>query len=209
MSPNEYTNALEKAIGDLENKVLQRDLLNGEIFGLKETVRVLASRVNLSAIEQDRVARLIAMVDSATPKLTDAIRSLLVREHPRTMTAIEVRNALEDGSDSEGISLSACHAALKRMLVDKEVEAGPTKDGKASYRIVLRLAPQMNANAYSNIFAEILRVSPPDAARAIPEESSRRESWRGRAIPEAEERKPGQAPRPPNWKGGLPAPLKK
>jgi hypothetical protein len=147
MAPNEYTNALEKALGDLENKVLQRDLLNGEIFGLKETVRVLASRVELSVIEQDRIARLIAMVDSATPKLTDSIRTLLVREYPNTMTAIEVRNALEDSSDSEGISLSACHAALKRMLGDGEVKLGKQKNGKATYSWIGRAIP--SANAYS------------------------------------------------------------
>lgn len=163
MAPNEYTNALEKALGDLENKVLQRDLLNGEIFGLKETVRVLASRVELSTEEQDRVARLIAMVDSATPKLTDSIRTLLVREYPNTMTAIEVRNAIEESSDSDGISLSACHAALKRMLGDGEVKLGTPKNGKATYSWMGRPIP--SANAYS-VMRSLADLSGPSNALA-------------------------------------------
>jgi hypothetical protein len=185
MSPNEYTNALEKAIGDLENKVLKRDLLNGDIAGLKETVRVLSSRVELSTKEQERVARLIAMVDSATPKLTDAIRSLLLSEYPKAMTAIEVRNALEDGSDSEGVSLSACHAALKRILKDGEVVAGNPKEGKATYRWIGRpILTANHANAYSVMRSLSDLAAPTIEADSVPNslrgaiEAPRQESWR-------------------------------
>jgi hypothetical protein len=182
MAPNEYTNALEKALGDLENKVLQRDLLNGEIFGLKETVRVLASRVELSVEEQDRVARLIAMVDSATPKLTDSIHTMLVREYPKTMTAIEVRNALEDSSDSEGISLSACHAALKRMLGDGDVKLGAPKDGKATYRWAGRVIASTNAYASMRSIADL--GAPLDTARERSKQAHDALYPKGRTVPD-------------------------
>jgi hypothetical protein len=180
MAPNEYNNALEKAFGDLEDKVLQRDLLNGEIAGLKETVRVLSSRVELSTAQQDRVARLIAMVDSATPKLTDAIRSLLVRVYPKELTAIEVRNALEDSSDTEGISLSACHAALKRILNDGEVVPGTAKEGKATYRWIGRViaAP----NAYAGLMRPLSDLAAPERkpGQAPIPPAIRREAWRSK-----------------------------
>lgn len=150
MAPDEYTKALDKALSDLENRVQARDVLNAEIAGLKETVRVLSSRVRLSAEKQKQVAQLIAMVDSATPTLTDAVRTLLTREYPKHMTAVEVRNALEEGSDFDDFSnsLSACHAALKRMLADGEVEPGPKRDGKPTYRRVLKMEPPA-INAFS------------------------------------------------------------
>lgn len=141
MPPDEYTKALDKALADLGTQVQNRDLLSASIAGLRETVRVLSSRVEMSPERQRQVAQLLAMADSATPKVTDAIRSLLISVHPKEMTAIEVRNALEDSSNFDDFSnsLSACHAALKRMLADGEVEAGSLKDGKASYRYVLKL----------------------------------------------------------------------
>lgn len=147
--PNEYTKALDKALSDLENRVQTRDVLNAEIAGLKETVRVLSSRVRLSAEKQKQVAQLIAMVDSATPTLTDAVRTLLTREYPKDMTAVEVRNALEDESNFDDFSnsLSACHAALKRMLNDGEVEPGKApRNGKPTYRRVLKLEPPPEIN---------------------------------------------------------------
>jgi hypothetical protein len=143
MAPDEYNKALDKSLSDLESRVQQRDLLNAEIAGLKETVRVLSSRVQLSADKRKQVAHLIAMVDSATPNLTDAVRALLTREYPKEMTAVEVRNALEDSSNFDDFSnsLSACHAALKRMLVDGDVEPGVERNGKATYRRVIKLDP--------------------------------------------------------------------
>ncbi|MGB7845884.1 MAG: hypothetical protein WBL63_09740 [Candidatus Acidiferrum sp.] len=144
MAPNEYSNAFDKAVADLEDRVQRRDLLNAEIAGLRETVRVLATRAGMTAEKQKKVAQLLDMVDYATPSLTDSIRSVLARAYPKEMTAIEVRNALEETQfnfDDFSNSLSACHAALKRMLNDKEVEPGMTKDGKTSYRRVLRLTP--------------------------------------------------------------------
>jgi hypothetical protein len=137
---NEYTKALEKALTDLEDKVRQRDFLTAKIAGLKETVRVLSSRTQLPPAQQTKVARLIALADAATPRLTDSIRSLLGRAFPRYVTAIEVRNELEDSSDEYGLSLSACHAALKRMLKDGEVEKGPPgTGGKTTYRLVFKV----------------------------------------------------------------------
>ena len=153
MAPDEYSKALDKALADLQQGVQQRDLLNANIAGLRETVRVLSTLVKMPSDKQREVAKLLAMADYATPSLTDAIRSLLLRVSPKEMTAIEVRNELEDSSDTEGCSLSACHAALKRMLSDEEVEAGPTKNGKATYRRVLKLDPvQRHPNAYADIF---------------------------------------------------------
>jgi|SRR5579862_2821827 len=139
MAPDEYTQALDKALSDLEKNIQRRELLTAEIAGLRATVRVLSTLVPLDSDKQRQVAQALAMADYATPNLTDAIRSLLTKVHPEEMTAIEVRNELEDSSnmDDSNISLSACHAALKRMLADEEVEAGPTKEGKASYRRVL------------------------------------------------------------------------
>jgi hypothetical protein len=120
----------------------------------------------MSSDKRKQVAQLIAMVDSATPSLTDAVRALLTRKYPRTLTAVEVRNALEDSSNFDDFSnsLSACHAALKRMLVDGDVELGPERNGKATYARVLRLDPPQS---YPNVFAEIARIAPPfNAANA-------------------------------------------
>jgi hypothetical protein len=141
MAPDEYTKALDKALLDLGNRVQNRDLLNAEIAGLRETVRVLSNRVELSADRKQQVAQQLAIADFATPKVTDAIRALLITSYPKEMTAIEVRNALEDSSNFDDFSntLSACHAALKRMLSDGEVVAGSPKDGKATYQWVLKL----------------------------------------------------------------------
>ena len=166
MAPDEYNKALDKSLSDLESRVQQRDLLNAEIAGLKETVRVLSSRVQMSSDKRKQVAQLIAMVDSATPSLTDAVRALLTREYPKKMTAVEVRNVLEDSSNFDDFSnsLSACHAALKRMLVDGDVELGPERNGKATYGRVLKLDP---IPAYHNAFADIARLTPPlDVANA-------------------------------------------
>jgi hypothetical protein len=133
MAPDEYSKALDKALSDLHGRVQQRDLLSAEIAGLRETVRVLSTLVKMPSEQQREIAKLLAMADYATPSLTDAIRSLLLRVSPKEMTAIEVRNELEDSSDTEGCSLSACHAALKRMLSDGEIEPGPSRNGTASY----------------------------------------------------------------------------
>jgi hypothetical protein len=143
MAPDEYSKALDKALSDLQGRVQQRDLLNADIAGLRETVRVLSTLVQIPTGKQQEIARVLAMADYATPSLTNAIRSMLVREAPKAMTAIEVRNALDDSSDSDSlnVSLSACHAALKRMLGEGEVELGTAKDGKTSYRWVLKLEP--------------------------------------------------------------------
>jgi hypothetical protein len=144
MAPDEYGKALDKALSDLQQRVQQRDLLTAEIAGLRETVRVLSTLVTMPSDKQREVARILALADYATPSLTDAIRALLTRVSPKEMTAIEVRNALEDSSNSEEFanSLSACHAALKRMLSDGEVEPGPTRNGKASYKLVPTLESQ-------------------------------------------------------------------
>lgn len=139
-APQEYVNALDKAIVDLEGRVQKRDILNAEIAGLRETVKVLATLVGLPADKSKRVAQLLATVDSATPSLTDAVRSLLTRVHPKEMTATEVRNALEESSFNFGDfsnPLSACHSALKRLLNDDQIEAGSPQDGKTTYKAKL------------------------------------------------------------------------
>lgn len=146
MASDEYSKALDKALSDLQQRVQQRDLLNADIAGLRETVRVLSTLVQMPSEKQREVAKVLAMADYATPSLTDAIRSLLLRESPKEMTAIEVRNALEESSNTEDCSLSACHAALKRMLSDREIEPGAPKNGKASYRRVIRLIARPNDN---------------------------------------------------------------
>jgi hypothetical protein len=142
MSPSdEYTKALDKSLGDLLDRVQRRDLLNAEIAGLRETVRVLIDRVQMSDEKQRHVAQLLAMVDYATPSLTDAVRALLTRVYPKELTAVDVRNALESSKfnfDDFSNSLSACHAALKRIVADKEAELGEERDGKATYKRVLR-----------------------------------------------------------------------
>ncbi|HZW93610.1 MAG TPA: hypothetical protein VFF64_11725 [Candidatus Eremiobacteraceae bacterium] len=171
MAPNEYSKALDKALSDLEQRVQQRDLLTAEIAGLRETVRVLSTLVRIPADKQRDIAKLLALADYATPSLTDAIRSLLTRVYPKAMSAVEVRNALEDSSNSEDFSnsLSACHAALKRMLADGEVEPGPTKDGKATYSRVIELehvlpsriygrAIPESPNVFANLFADTRRT---------------------------------------------------
>ncbi len=136
MAPDEYTKALDKALEDLEKKLLQRDLLTAQITGDKETVRVLSSRMELTPDRQKKVAQLIALVDSATPSLTDAVRSLLTRIYPADLTAVEVRNRLEDTPSFEesNISLSACHAALKRLVADDLAQLGKAqRGGKPTY----------------------------------------------------------------------------
>lgn len=210
MAPDEYTKALDKALADLENKLLQRDLLNAQIVGDKETVRVLSSRMTLAPERQTKVAQLLALVDSATPSLTDAIRSLLTRIHPNDLTVVELRNQLEDTPSFEesNISLSACHAALKRLHTDGEVELGKApRNGKPTYKRVLKMEPPPGFRGLDNLRAlsDLLGsdhyvaaaaglLTPPPAAAPIqklgtdarfpkapiPPASMRRESWRSK-----------------------------
>jgi hypothetical protein len=138
----EYAAALDKAILDLETRVLRRDILNAEIAGLRETVRVLSGLIAVPPDKQKQVALLLAMVDSATPTLTDAVRSLLTRAHPKEMTATEIRNALENSNFDFGDfsnPLSACHSALKRLETDGQIEKGKPKEGKVAYRTAIHL----------------------------------------------------------------------
>lgn len=137
---NEYVTAIDKAVSDLESRVQKRDLLNAEIAGLRETVRVLSGLVGIAPDKQKRVALILAMAEFATPSLNDAIRSLLTRKHPREMTPTEIRNALEDSNFNFGDfsnPLSACHSALKRMKNDGQIEEVKSRDGKIAYRMVL------------------------------------------------------------------------
>ena len=190
MAPDEYSKALDKALSDLQQRVQQRDLLTAEIAGLRETVRVLSTLVRMPIDKQREVARLLALADYATPSLTDEIRALLTRVSPKEMTAIEVRNALEDSSNSEEFanSLSACHAALKRMLSDGEVEPGPTKNGKASYKLV----PTLESQGLSNLSALHFILSG-GIKKNLPA------PFPNPGVGEEAVRKPGPAPRPPNW----------
>jgi hypothetical protein len=161
MAPDEYSKALDKALSELQGRIQQRDLLSAEIAGLRETVRVLSTLVQMPSDKQREVAKMLAMADYATPSLTDAIRSLLTRVLPKEMTAIEVRNALEDSSNSEDFSnsLSACHAALKRMLSDGEVEAGPLRNGKATYRRILQIpSPPPFGDVWKNLLETPARL---------------------------------------------------
>jgi|SRR5579859_1216852 hypothetical protein len=144
MTSNEYKNALVKAVADLEGSIQSRDILNAQIAGLRETVRVLSSRIPLTKDERERISRLLEMVDYATPSLADSIRSLLLKIFPKAMTAIEVRNALEESGfnfDDFSNSLSACHAALKRMLTEDQVATEVTKDAKTAYKHVIKMTP--------------------------------------------------------------------
>jgi hypothetical protein len=154
MARNEYSRALEKAVTDLESRLRNRDILNAEIAGLRETVRVLMSRIQLSKEEQQIISRLLDMVDYATPSLTASILGILSRDYPTEMTAIDVRNALEDSGfnfDDFSNSLSACHAALKRMLVDGEVIIGKPKNDKQTYKKVIKLTPPPRAGYLGRI----------------------------------------------------------
>jgi hypothetical protein len=146
MPNDEYMRALDKALTDLEDRVHKRDILNAEIAGLKETVRVLSSRVPLNKESESRIVHLLALVEYATPNLKDSIRTALIRAG-EPLTAVEVRNALEEtGFNFDDFSnpLSACHATLKRMATDGEVATG-TKDGKTAYYIELKLAGGIRA----------------------------------------------------------------
>ena len=139
MPNNEYMVALDKAMAELDSRLLKRDILNTEITGWKETVRVLSSRVQLDNEKERQIAQLLAMADFATPSLKDSILALLMRAGG-DLTAVEVRNALEESGfsfDDFSNPLSACHATLKRMAIDGDVET-KTKDGKTSYRIKLK-----------------------------------------------------------------------
>jgi hypothetical protein len=141
MANDEYLKALGKAVADLEDRVNKRDILNAEIAGLKETVRVLSSRVTLNKDETTRIVQLLAIAEHATPNLKDAIRTALIRAG-KPLTAMEVRNALEESGfnfDDFSNPLSACHATLKRMATDDEVGTG-NKDGKTAYFIELKIA---------------------------------------------------------------------
>lgn len=141
MANNEYMMALDKSVTDLEDRVNRRDILNAEIAGLKETVRVLSSRVILNKDKATRIVQLLAVAEYATPNLKDAIRTALIRAG-KPLTAMEVRNALEESGfnfDDFSNPLSACHATLKRMAADEEVGTG-NKDGKTAYYIDLKIA---------------------------------------------------------------------
>jgi len=175
MPPDEYVKALDKALADLASRIQQRDLINAEIAGLKETVRVLSNRVPLTDELQKRVAQLLLMLDYATPTLSDSIRSLLTRKHPSDLTAIEVRNALEKiGFDFDDFSnpLSACHTVLKRMLADKEVELGTPRDGKPTYRRVLKIDPPKNPGLRNlEMMADLFKNIPTMPAPRLPDMS--------------------------------------
>jgi hypothetical protein len=144
---------LDKALADLGDRVQRRDILNAEIAGFSETVRVLSKSIAMTPEKQKQIAQLLDLVAYATPSLADSIRTVLVRSYPEGRTAIEVRNALEDSRfnfDEFSNSLSACHAALTRMLNNGEVEALPTKEGKAVYRRVLKMTPPPRYEAAIN-----------------------------------------------------------
>jgi hypothetical protein len=67
------------------------------------------------------------------------------------MTAVQVRKALEKSGfnfDDFSNSLSACHAALKRMLNDRQVIPITTKDGKTAYRWILKLTIPLDGRYY-------------------------------------------------------------
>jgi len=141
MVKNEYGRALEKALSDMEERVGRRDALNAEIAGLRETVKVLTGMVQVGREGLQRISRLLDVVDCGSPSLADTIRSLLTRTLPKGRTAIEVRNALEVAQfnfDDFSNPLSACHAALKRMAIDGDVEAEQTKEGKTRYTRILK-----------------------------------------------------------------------
>ncbi len=155
---DEYSKALEKAFCELESRVEQRDILNAEIAGLRETVRILSSRISLPKDAREKIAQLLAMVDYATPTLKGSISTVLAKAFPRRMSAIEVRNALDDSGFDFGEfsnSLSACHAALKRMLAEGEVDAEITKDRKVAYRRILKLTPP--PAPYLSTLAEMMK----------------------------------------------------
>jgi hypothetical protein len=142
MPNDEYMVALNKGMMELESRLLKRDILNAEITGLKETVRVLSSRVQLKPDQEKQVAQLLAMADYATPNLKDSIRALLARNAGKDLTAVEIRDALEGSGfnfDDFSNPLSACHATLKRMDADDEVATNKSRDGKTSYRIKLKI----------------------------------------------------------------------
>jgi len=156
--PDEYVKALSKAIVELEDRVHKRDLLNAEIAGLRETVRVLSSLVGIPPEQSKMVSQLLALVDSATPSLTDAIRSLLTRIYPKELEATEVRNRLEDSGFGFGDfsnPLSACHAALKRLVADGAAKAGRSKEGKTTYSANLK-----------NTFADLAKLRAPTSTSA-------------------------------------------
>jgi hypothetical protein len=164
MANEEYMRALDKAVSDLEDRVHKRDILNAEIAGLKETVRVLSSRVSLNKDRESRIVQLLAMVEYATPNLKDSIRTALIRAG-EPLTAMEARNALENSGfnfDDFSNPLSACHAALKRMAAEGEV-ATAMKDGKAAYYIELKIG--RNARATLAGFTGQTRVITPVTAQ--------------------------------------------
>ena len=156
MPPEEYVKALNKAVADLEDRVQRRDLLNAEIAGLRETVRVLSTLVGIAPEQAKRVSQLLALVDSATPSLTDAVRSLLFRVYPKELEATEVRNRLEDSGFNFGDfsnPLSACHAALKRLVSDELAKTDKSKEGKTTYCAVLKPTPSA-----TNTLAELAMI---------------------------------------------------
>jgi len=128
------------------------------------------------------------MVDYATPNLTDSVRAMLMRFYPKEMTAIEVRNALEESGfnfDDFSNSLAACHAALKRMLSDEQVELGKPKDGKASYRAVLKLEPLPGIGPFPvlELLASLAPTKTNETAKAASEGRQRIDPVPGASTP--------------------------
>ena len=173
MTPNEYTQALEKALADLESRIQERDILNAKIAGDRETVRVLASRIALSKERREFVGRLLDLVDYATPTLANSIRTVLAKAYPNAMTAVEVRNILEEdlkfNFDDFSNSLAACHAALKRMVTEDEVHPEERRDGKIAYKRILKLTPPPvpPSAATWNAIAEAIRKSEKDKVGSL------------------------------------------
>jgi len=201
MAADEYTKALDKAVSDLEERVRNRYLLSAEIAGLRETVRVLSNLVKMTPERLKQVAQLLAMVDYATPNLTDAIRSLLIHVYPKEMTAIEVRNALEDSSDFEDLSnsLSACHAALKRIVSDGDAEQGTPKDGKTTYRYILHMDPPQSALPYLQDLVGMYGLSEPGALNQNHPVRKLASQTLGQRIAERGTQKTGMPPPPKSY----------
>jgi hypothetical protein len=183
MTTDTYKQALKQAKADLVEQVAV--LGTAQDSAKKAEKAIVELRQTIAALQV--LCGEPEFVEEDALGLTDAIR-MAFRTAARDMSAHDIREHMEGMGYAGrwGNLLASIHTVIPRLHKKGEIEPTGNVNGKDTYRWVGHPIPTQNA-----LLDRVLA-----AGRS------------SRAIPVMEERKPGQAPRPPNWKGGLPAPKK-
>lgn len=132
----DYSEVLDQALSDLEEKVHERERLNAEIVKLTNTVRMVSGMVEENEERDRRLHALVGLANMTSPGLVDVVRVALRKAGERGLTAIDTRDALQNsGFDISGFTnpLASVHTTLKRLIAQGEAAYGQERDGKAVY----------------------------------------------------------------------------